>query len=364
MIALVCDTPYQMVSAVFLANHLFREQKLVFFLNQLWDRTSRQFDIRARDDRVYKILYYGREQMKTHMLLLGLADPLGMLRRLEGYGEDMVFDAVIASRTTWMATYLYNYCIRRNPDIKMYLIEEGAGEYTGPMCDTRFTRACRMLRRKTHCDHIDAAYFSAPALYTHQTNFPVYRLPGPDAESIRLLGRIFDADSEMGKITPYTYILLDEAFHIDESRFSCSQDSVIRWTEETLDPGEVVVKMHPRTDALNAGGIAAVYSKAPFELLPAHADMNRRVLVSAISTAMLTPKLLYGQEPYLVFTYHLLKETLASVLSEEAVKNVTALIEGVRGMYANRNKTFAPRTQEEYKAVLRTIDTELKGESR
>jgi hypothetical protein len=83
--------------------------------------------------------------------------------------------------------------------------------------------------------------------------------------------------------------------------------------------------------------------------------------VSGISTAMLTSKLLYDQEPYLIFTYHLLEDILDMILPDkEVLQNVRDLMEGVRSMYANKNKTFAPKTTEELKQVLRQIQTELK----
>ena len=363
MIALVCDTPYQLVSAIFLANSISKDEKLVLFLNQLWDRTARQFDIRTNEERIYKTLYYGREQMGTGMLLSGLFHPKSMLARMEGFEEDIDFSAIITSRTTWMATYLYYFFRKKNSDLKMYLIEEGAGEYSAQMCDTRFTRACRLLHKKTHYDFIDAAYFSAPGLYNHKTDFPVYKLPcsESDTDSIQLIDRIFDAQTELNKLVPYTYIFLDEAFHVDETGVSCTQDSILSIMKEVVPQKDIVVKMHPRTDSFQVEGIRAEYSKAPFELLPAHVNMDKKVLVSGISTAMLTSKFLYDQEPYLIFTYHLMGDILKKILPDkQALQNVIDLMEGVRNMYVHKNKTFAPKTMEEFKATLKQIEEDLR----
>jgi hypothetical protein len=363
VIALVCDTPYQLVSAIFLANSISRDEKLLILLNQLWDKTAHQFDIDVSDERIHGILYYGSEQMGMGMLLSGLYNPKKMLLRMEGFDKDIDISCIIASRTTWMATYLYYYFRKKNRNLKMYLIEEGAGEYSAKMLDTRFTRACKMLHKKTHYDFIDAAYFSAPGFYRHKTDFPVHKLPcsESDTDSIRLIDSIFDAQTELNKLVPYTYIFLDEAFHVDETGLGCTQDTILNIMKEVVPPEEIVVKMHPRTDSFRNDGVRAVYSKAPFELLPAHVNMDQKVLVSGISTAMLTSKLLYDQEPYLIFTYHLLEDILDMILPDkEVLQNVRDLMEGVRSMYANKNKTFAPKTTEELKQVLRQIQTELK----
>lgn len=77
-----------------------------------------------------------------------------------------------------------------------------------------------------------------------------------------------------------------------------------------------------------------------------------------MSTAMLTPKLLYDEEPYLVFTYKILDPLLARFLTDAAQrKRYYDFIEGVAGMYRDQTRCAAPETMEE---LRRSLDDFLK----
>ncbi len=365
MIAILCDTPYQLVSGVFMANHISRDEKLLIFLNALWGKSARQFDVNGENGRIHKVLYYGKEQMGIGMLLKGLFNPLDMLRRMEGFNEGFDISAIITTRTTWMATYLYNYFIEKNKDLKMYLIEEGCSEYTSHMGETRFTRACKLLGKKTHYAFLDAAYFSAPELYPYEVPFPIRKLPcsADDADSVRLIDSLFQTSGDLDKLAPYKCIFLDEGFNRPEltDRFGDFEEDILERIMRVLPKEDVVIKMHPRTNGYDTKtGVAAVYTKFPFEILPAHVDLNNRVIVSALSTAMLTSKFLYDQEPYLVFTYPLMMDVLRVIVPDKKMLEASIrLMEGVRTIYRDKDKVFAPKTLDELEEAFAQINAKI-----
>ncbi|MEI6101742.1 MAG: polysialyltransferase family glycosyltransferase [Eubacteriales bacterium] len=369
MIAILCDTPYQLVSGIFLANHISRDEKLLVFLNLLWGKSARQFDINSDNKRICKVLYYGKDQMGAGMLLRGLKNPLNMLSRMDGFDENFEISTIITTRTTWMATYLYNFFKMKNKDLKMYLTEEGCSEYASHMGETRFTRVCKLLFKKTHYDYIDAAYFSAPELYPYQVNFPIYKLPcsADDKDSVQLIDSMFETHNDLDKLAPYKYIFLDEGLNNDElrSKFGNCEEKILKRISKVVDKEDIVIKMHPRTNSYDDDqGIAAVYTKFPFEILPAHINMDNRVMISALSTAMLTSKFLYDQEPYLVFIYNLVMDVLHTIVPDKKIlENAIHLMEGVRSIYREPNKVFAPKTLDELEQVFVQIRAELGSRS-
>lgn len=365
LIAILCDTPYQLVSGIFMANHISRDEKLLIFLNTLWGKSARKFDVNGAGERIHKVLYYGQEQMGLGMLLKGLRNPLDMLRRMDGFDPEFDITAIITTRTTWMATYLYDYYKTKNNGLKMYLIEEGCSEYTSHMGETRFTRACKLLFKKTHYDFIDAAYFSAPELYPYKLPFPLHKLPcsADDTDSVRLIDSLFQTSGDLDKLAPYSCIFLDEGFNRPEltDRFGDFEENILTRITRVMDKKDVVIKMHPRTNGYDTQtGVQAVYTKFPFEILPAHVNLNNRVVVSALSTAMLTSKFLYDQEPYLVFTYHLVMDVLRVIVPDKKMLEASIrLMEGVRTIYRDKDKVFAPKTLDELEAAFVQINAKI-----
>ncbi|MEG2541740.1 MAG: hypothetical protein RSA64_00715 [Christensenellaceae bacterium] len=358
MIALVCDTPYQIISALYAAKSISKDEPIVFFLNQFWDNSSRKFEI--EQDENIKIVYYGKEHMGMGLLLSSLYKPQKMLCRLEGYDTEMDFSHIITSRTAWMATYLYQYHIEKNPNLKLYLIEEGIGEYAAPIPDTRFTKACRLLHKKCQTDVIDAAYFCAPKLYPFQTNFPIYPLDCKENQLcvMQLVDKLFDVRAELSKIEPYQNIFLNEApsANQDAQSYTDTEKSVVRACAEALGEKNFVVKLHPRMDQYTVGNIHTVYAKFPMEVLPAHVDMSNHVLISSMSTGLLTPKLLYDAEPTLVFTYQLMGDLYKECIPDEQTRNrYFGFIKGVCALYRDQSKILIPATLEELKEGLRAV---------
>ncbi|MGI6153518.1 MAG: hypothetical protein ACOYJB_06790 [Christensenellaceae bacterium] len=352
MIALVCDTPYQVLSALFLAKHIAPEEPLVFFLNQYWDGTKHKFEIENTPGMFENVIYYGREHMGAALLFTSLCKPERMLRRLSGFSFDYDFSCIIASRTAWMATYLYNWNIQKNPALQFFCIEEGIGEYIAPLPETRFTKACRMLKKTCQTDVIAKAYFSAPELYPYKTYFPVEKLPVPkDLSAMQpFVKALFDGKEDLAGLENYPVVFLNEAPSAGEDG-----REYIRREKELLDTAarkcgneNMIVKLHPRTDSYNADGIKAVYTKSPLELLPFYTDMNEKTLMGAASTGLFTSKLLYGKEPRLVVLYKLFADVYEKAIPDAQVRqNYLRFMEGVRDMYSDKNRVSFPQTEKE-----------------
>ncbi len=351
MIALVCDTPYQIMSAVLAAEAACPGEDIVFFINTYLYLKEQTFNYSAEHKNIRAILYYGKRHMGAAKLLAGVMNPTAMLKHIDGYSADMRFDAIICSRTTYMATYLYNAEAKAGRAVPVYLIEEGIGEYTSNLVETRFTAALAKLRQKTHMDRVSGAYFSAPTLYPYKTPFPVEKIPAVTPRSRGIIESMFglgNLEAGVNRLAGYGCIFLSEPNAIemkneaDAKLYDQTESDIMDAVAEAAQ-GDMVIKVHPIDPDFKKEGLESFYSKLPMESLLLTMDCEDKFFVSSMSTAMLTPKLLFGFEPGLIFTYKILDPLISRFLTDEQVRRrYYAFIEGVMGLYEDQTRVAAP----------------------
>ncbi len=364
MIAAVVDTPYQLISALRAAGEVAPGECIVFFMNTYLYFKERKFDYSDGHPLVHSILYYGKKHMGAAGLAFGLMNPASMLNRIDGFEHGLNIDAIITSRTTYIATYIYNYYAKKGKRLPVYLIEEGIGEYTGGMVSTRFTGMLNKLGQKTHMDRVTAAYFSAPSLYPYKTPFPIKKIPAFTDETRAIALSIFGGEKlaeATASLAPYRFLFLSEPNSCemtnpgDATEYDRAEDAI---TDAALSAsgGDMIIKAHPLYPEFKKEGANVFYSTLPMEALLMSIPVNEKVFISSMSTAMLTPKLLFGAEPALVFTYKILDPLLKKFLTDDAQRQrYYDFINGVMDMYENKGRCFAPQTIEEFTEVVRGL---------
>ncbi len=369
MIAIVCDTPYQLTSALLVYDKIGNKEPIVFFVNRYLYFKEQDFNYKDSHPLVHKILYYGRKHMSPRLLFCGLMNPNSMLKTIDGYDKQMKFSAIISSRTTYMATYLYKQNRKHNNNLPVYLIEEGIGEYTNDMIHTRFTKACATLKQKTHMDNISCAYFSAPELYPYKTAFPIKKIPSVTAESRKLIESVLDIEyfnKDGNPLADFNCIFLSEPnscemADVDAIKIYEDFDNKIMDTvAQTVGYDNMVIKVHPIDPFFKKEGIKTYYSKLPMEALLLTLPCDNKIFVAPASTAMITPKLLFNKEPYLVFTHKLVHDLLEGQLPSSIVLNrYYEFVDGVIEQYSEKGKCVIPNTIDELKTVLTEIQNKI-----
>lgn len=120
-----------------------------------------------------------------------------------------------------------------------------------------------------------------------------------------------------------------------------------------LDKEQVIVKPHPRQkqSTLSKQGVEiSKHHTVPWEIEVLNHDMNNKILMTIFSGACLSSKLLFEEEPTIIFLYKLLPVDY-SFLGEEIVK----FADKVGSLYANRSKYFIPENLEELKDYCEKI---------
>ena len=77
-------------------------------------------------------------------------------------------------------------------------------------------------------------------------------------------------------------------------------------------------------------------------------DFSEKVFVSRGSAVMLYMKLIYGKEPYLIFTYKLYKE----YKNQGDVNRVGDLVDMIRNLYNDKSRIMVPDSMSQYEQMV------------
>ena len=159
-------------------------------------------------------------------------------------------------------------------------------------------------------------------------------------------------------------IIMESAIFIDcvredtfDKKNSKRLDELVKETRNILGNLGFILKKHPRDESLVNNEIK-VYAnnEIPFEIICMNSNIANKVLITAISTAVVAPKILFNQEPYVVVLCKLLEFKGNNF-------NHIKYYEGCQKLYGSKNKFFIPNSMEELKKCLKIIHKELTNDS-
>lgn len=109
---------------------------------------------------------------------------------------------------------------------------------------------------------------------------------------------------------------------------------------------DVFVRPHPRSMDIDYKNLIVDKEKSFWETSCIGKISDRSVLISAFSTTMFTPKLLYDKEPFLIFTYKLYKyETVKK-------QNLDILCGRIKDFYKDSTKVYFPENFDELNEII------------
>lgn len=126
------------------------------------------------------------------------------------------------------------------------------------------------------------------------------------------------------------------------------QNSILHELNNKFGENNIQIKLHPRTqDKVYSHSVRTFKTAVPWELIIMNESINNRILVSLSSTACLTPKLIFDEEPVVIFLFKL--------FPLKGYENVADLIFKVKELYREPNKICIPQNIEELDGMLEQI---------
>ena len=117
---------------------------------------------------------------------------------------------------------------------------------------------------------------------------------------------------------------------------------------------ELVIKRHPSDKKEKHCNIKyCECSDVPFEIIIANSDVSNKILISVFSTAAITPKILFNQEPKIILLCKIFQG-----YSKECNEDVIKFFEKTKGLYHAEN-FYIPETEDELFEILEKLKVEI-----
>ena len=161
---------------------------------------------------------------------------------------------------------------------------------------------------------------------------------------------VFHYDIDSSFVKKYKTIVLGQVLDTYEGYNGKEILNII--SDAGISPSSFVLRKHPRDKKeYNKYNIDSGVNMWEMECIKGISSSH--VLISAFSNALLTPKLIGKKEPYVILLYKLVFDESSPMFS---LNNEIA--QGIKKMYASKDKVLVPRDLEEFKTIVSKIDME------
>ena len=253
------------------------------------------------------------------------------------------YDVIVASVLTHTVSSLRTL----NPESDFVMMDDGMGSYLGDIIrNSRSQYYLKLLSLKNKGKDMaapSALYVNSPEICSSNVTDNVLPLPRFSEEFLALAYRVFQIPADIPRYDQ-PIIWLTQATTNEKYQAGAKQIA------EILSPysDKVIVRLHPReTDNTLYRSFTLDRKGLMWELQLSRITLEDKLLVSFSSTAQLSPKLLYGEEPWLLFAYKLL-----SLEENEKSRALRMIIERIRDNYNHSERVCVPETWEEFEVFI------------
>lgn len=271
--------------------------------------------------------------------------------------DTMIYDKFWVSfmdRSSWLIFLTYK---KRNKNLKLNFFEDGLGSYQllTVLQNELDKKLSHLLGLKSMFEEMQALYLYEPslAINTLYPSVQIKALPKiRDVKIKNLLNKIFSFEFHDLELLKGKYIFFDSPFLLDE--INKKQLEIIDFFIEKKKDS-FCVKLHPRTllkNEVSRGYVSNV--QTTIEMLCMNADMSNNVFISILSTVGITPKLMFDQEPVVIFLYKIIKLDKKKYLW----RNYFNFIEDLENTYIDPTRVYIPESMQELEEILNKLNSE------
>lgn len=255
-------------------------------------------------------------------------------------------------RSSWLIFLSYK---KRNKNLELNFFEDGIGSYqllTVPQ-NSMDKKLSHILGFKSVFEEMQALYLYEPSLAIN-TLYPSVAIKSlnkiTNTDMKNLLNEVFTFQSRDLELLENRYIFFDSPFQSDE--VNKEQLEIIDFFMKRLEDS-FCVKLHPSTllnDEEYKGHVSTV--RISMEMLCLNANVSDNVFISVLSTVGIAPKLMFDQEPVVIFLY--------KIISLGKLKHIGndffMFIEAFKDTYTNPDRIFIPESMQELEEILKSLD--------
>lgn len=352
-----CTTSYQLMGAISIVqNEGLIADLYLFGMFNGYEEIARRLS-------AYKIFQnvvpVDCQRFRSVSLTRGLLQVLNSKKEVGSFLQpDISYDVFYSSSRAHIKLLMRRELERRNPEMRFVTFEDGLGTYSAQSHELNSSKLRRLVDTVLGWDSFKPSktimMVTHPELFelpNRLSTVPIKKMPSivGTENNRRMFLDVFDAHEEdiieerviLFDVTRGIYNndlgvdtkMLDECYQIVVDKYSCNQ---------------VICKPHPRSTVKTEVALNE-YTKTgiPVEILYAGMpDLERRILIGTFSTALFTPKMMFGKEPTII--------CLHQIVWPNNMK-IPPVFEKLSKMYKHQDRIFAPENLDELNTYLSRI---------
>lgn len=352
-----CTTPYQLLGAISIVQGNGIEADL--YLIGSFDGYE-EIAKRLKAYNIFKSIFLvSRKRDKNISRIKVIWQILNKRRILKSYlPSNLSYEYFYSSSKAHSKLLLFFELRRRNPKLKYVIYEDGTGtysKYAPSLNSSRHSRLFELIcRSKVYIPEKTSIMVHYPSflwLPEELKSIPKMEMPllSLSAANKKMLKDVFGMEG-VNTISS-NIILFDTARSVyrNDSFDLALLDDCFKAVLDLFPFQDVVLKAHPKSNAKTSLNVMIYqHSEIPMEVLYSDmADLDNCILIGNHTTALYTPKMLFGKEPIVISLHEIVWKSKPQI---------SKIFERFRTMYDQRDRFFAPKNIEE----LVTFLTKLK----
>ena len=257
----------------------------------------------------------------------------------------------ISGTEIYSKIYAYKYM---NYSTNLFYIEDGLGSYDSVLDkDSKMKQdtVFRIFYKKRPLELCKRIYLYEPnCVINNSYKKEVYEIPKikKNTQIAETISNIFTGDV----IEIHQKVIFLEAWFnkLDQYEY---QRELIQVVIDAIGSENVGIKKHPngicKVDLYKNNNVIEGISS--FELNNFYYSLNNKIIISIISTASFTPKMIYDEEPYVIFLYKIFLLRFTCPEWNETGK----VIEKIKSNYKKPSKIIVPESINELKKYLNQL---------
>lgn len=350
----VCSTPYHVFNAVNISKTLFvSEISDLYILNV--SNTSVEIFNKIKDKnifrRVYLINVYNNKKSTNRLFYcFNRVKKMLFTEKMIPNKEDL-YHSIFIVGTEIFSKLIYYYWYKKNNQIILNYYEDGTASYFKILMEDKEMLKNKFLTTFKGFDILgkcESLYVYRPeCVISRYEHIRINQIPliQRDEKHIIKLKQILKSEN---KNISNKIIFFDSNF--GDERILNQQIEFVNMISGTFTDISFGIKLHPNSNGnLYGKDIELIKTSDGFEMINFDQNMSDKLLVSIISSACITPKLIYDEEPHILYLYKL-------ICGEELYPHFNSLVESVKKLYREPEKIIVPKNYDELKNFLLRVN--------
>jgi hypothetical protein len=266
-------------------------------------------------------------------------------------------EVVFFSNDFLMAAKLIDVFVKTDSCTKYRYGMDGMGSYVRDMVspNKHVNIILKVFGLRDNLDRINGQYVFRTELVTKDTDLKLLEIGYVNkVEILKLTDKLWgNSNIDYNNFGKYIYIQqpMDEDNEVQSLTY---ERRLFEIFNDFIGKDDMVIKIHPRSRICNIDGYSHIVDEPMWETTILKLDIDDKVLISLISTAVFMPKILYDSEPVIILLYHLMGETFI-----DKIERISPFVNRIRDMYRDKGKIIIPKSEEELKAGLLRLNSQI-----